>query len=116
MLTCNEHRFGTLAHSRALTVGRRNDCDEAIVGVEARQGHSRRYSREEIRQRCSFRCRAGNVAFAYTETRPPLKYVLDVTIGYTNGEALSADQLWFGTRRECEDIHVYYKVRDDAVW
>jgi len=43
------------------------------------------------------------------ETRPPIKYVLDVTIAYPNGQPLSLATLCFGTREKC-DIAVNYKM------
>lgn len=43
------------------------------------------------------------------ETRPPIKYILDVTIAYPNGHPLSLGTLLFGTREKC-DIAVNYKV------
>ncbi|KAK6767115.1 hypothetical protein RB195_026489 [Necator americanus] len=43
------------------------------------------------------------------ETRPPIKYVLDVTIAYPNGIPLSLVSLGFGTREKC-DIAVNYKI------
>ncbi|VDL78790.1 unnamed protein product [Nippostrongylus brasiliensis] len=42
-------------------------------------------------------------------TRPPIKYVLDVTIAYPNGIPLSLATLGFGTREKC-DIAVHYKI------
>ncbi|KAJ1351293.1 hypothetical protein KIN20_007279 [Parelaphostrongylus tenuis] len=42
-------------------------------------------------------------------TRPPIKYVLDVTIAYPNGIPLSLATLGFGTREKC-DIAVNYKI------
>lgn len=49
------------------------------------------------------------------ETRPPIKYVLDVTIAYPNGIPLSLATLGFGTREKC-DIAVHYKIfRADEV-
>ncbi|KAK0411759.1 hypothetical protein QR680_005826 [Steinernema hermaphroditum] len=49
------------------------------------------------------------------ETRPPIKYVLDMTIAYPNANPLSLETLMFGTREEC-DIAVNYKVyRADEV-
>ncbi|EPB68261.1 hypothetical protein ANCCEY_12642 [Ancylostoma ceylanicum] len=44
-----------------------------------------------------------------TDTRPPIKYVLDVTIAYPNGIPLSLVSLGFGTREKC-DIAVHYKI------
>ena len=46
-------RYHAPAH-HTHTVQWRNDHDEAAIGVEARQGHSGRNSREEIHQRCIF--------------------------------------------------------------
>ncbi|KAL6743207.1 hypothetical protein Aduo_016280 [Ancylostoma duodenale] len=46
---------------------------------------------------------------AVTDTRPPIKYVLDVTIAYPNGIPLSLVSLGFGTREKC-DIAVNYKI------
>uniref|UniRef100_A0A7E4W1C5 Acyltransf_C domain-containing protein n=1 Tax=Panagrellus redivivus TaxID=6233 RepID=A0A7E4W1C5_PANRE len=43
------------------------------------------------------------------ETRPPIKYVIDVTIAYMNGQPLSLGTLIFGSREKC-DIAVNYKV------
>ncbi|PIO77664.1 hypothetical protein TELCIR_00254 [Teladorsagia circumcincta] len=43
------------------------------------------------------------------ETRPPIRYVLDVTIAYPNGIPLSLATLGFGTREKC-DIAVNYKI------
>ncbi|XGW01377.1 hypothetical protein V3C99_013935 [Haemonchus contortus] len=43
------------------------------------------------------------------ETRPPIRYVLDVTIAYPNGIPLSLATLGFGTREKC-DIGVNYKI------
>uniref|UniRef100_A0A915D7X6 Phospholipid/glycerol acyltransferase domain-containing protein n=1 Tax=Ditylenchus dipsaci TaxID=166011 RepID=A0A915D7X6_9BILA len=43
------------------------------------------------------------------DTRPPIKYVLDVTIAYPNGEPLSLATMMFGTREKC-DIAVNYKI------
>uniref|UniRef100_A0AC35G1B1 Phospholipid/glycerol acyltransferase domain-containing protein n=1 Tax=Panagrolaimus sp. PS1159 TaxID=55785 RepID=A0AC35G1B1_9BILA len=43
------------------------------------------------------------------ETRPPIKYVLDITIAYPNGQPLSLWTLCFGTREKC-DIAVHYKI------
>ncbi|TKR87119.1 hypothetical protein L596_011575 [Steinernema carpocapsae] len=49
------------------------------------------------------------------QTRPPIKYVLDMTIAYPNGEPLSLMTLSLGTREEC-DIAVNYKIyRADEV-
>ncbi|KAK6053577.1 hypothetical protein COOONC_08917 [Cooperia oncophora] len=45
------------------------------------------------------------------ETRPPIRYVLDVTIAYPNGIPLSLATLGFGTREKC-DIAVNYKIYD----
>ncbi|PAV89094.1 hypothetical protein WR25_20513 [Diploscapter pachys] len=45
------------------------------------------------------------------ETRPPIKYILDVTIAYPNGIPLSLVSLGFGTR-EKSDIAVNYKIYD----
>lgn len=47
--------------------------------------------------------------FNISETRPPIKYVLDMTIAYPNGQPLSIGTLIFGQREEC-DIAVHYKV------
>ncbi|KIH67135.1 hypothetical protein ANCDUO_02536 [Ancylostoma duodenale] len=44
-----------------------------------------------------------------SNTRPPIKYVLDVTIAYPNGIPLSLVSLGFGTREKC-DIAVNYKI------
>ncbi|KAI6213334.1 hypothetical protein M3Y94_00138200 [Aphelenchoides besseyi] len=43
------------------------------------------------------------------ETRPPIKYVLDVTIAYPNAHPLSLGTLIFGNRENC-DIAVNYKM------
>lgn len=43
------------------------------------------------------------------DTRPPIKYILDMTIAYPSGHPLSLATLIFGTREEC-DIAVHYKV------
>uniref|UniRef100_A0A0R3RWS0 Acyltransf_C domain-containing protein n=1 Tax=Elaeophora elaphi TaxID=1147741 RepID=A0A0R3RWS0_9BILA len=43
--------------------------------------------------------------------RPPIKYVLDVTIAYPHKMPLSLVTLSFGTREPC-DIGVYYKIYD----
>uniref|UniRef100_A0A0N5AGA8 PlsC domain-containing protein n=1 Tax=Syphacia muris TaxID=451379 RepID=A0A0N5AGA8_9BILA len=43
------------------------------------------------------------------ENRPPIKYVLDVTIAYPNGKPLSLITLCLGTREKC-NIAVNYKV------
>ena len=43
------------------------------------------------------------------DTKPPIKYVLDVTIAYPNGQPLSLATITFGTREQC-DIAVNYKV------
>ena len=43
------------------------------------------------------------------ETRPPIKYVLDVTIAYPNGVPLSLATLILGSRETC-DIAVNYKL------
>lgn len=43
--------------------------------------------------------------------RPPIKYVLDVTIAYPHKMPLSLFTLSFGTREPC-DIGVYYKIYD----
>jgi len=43
------------------------------------------------------------------ETRPPIKYVLDVTIAYPNAHALSLGTLVFGNRENC-DIAVNYRM------
>jgi lysophosphatidylglycerol acyltransferase 1 len=43
------------------------------------------------------------------ETRPPIKYLLDVTIAYPNGHPLSLGTLVFGSREKC-DIAVNYKM------
>ena len=43
------------------------------------------------------------------ETRPPINYVLDVTIAYPNAEPLSLFTLGFGTREQC-DIAVHYRM------
>ncbi|GMR59930.1 hypothetical protein PMAYCL1PPCAC_30125, partial [Pristionchus mayeri] len=43
------------------------------------------------------------------ETRPPIKYVLDVTIAYPNGVPLSLATCAIGTREKC-DIAVNYKL------
>uniref|UniRef100_A0A1I7Y7W3 PlsC domain-containing protein n=1 Tax=Steinernema glaseri TaxID=37863 RepID=A0A1I7Y7W3_9BILA len=49
------------------------------------------------------------------ETRPPIKYVLDMTIAYPNAEPLSLQTLMLGTREDC-NIAVNYKVyRADEV-
>jgi hypothetical protein len=45
----------------------------------------------------------------FLDTRPPIKYVLDVTIAYPHGEPLSLATLIFGTREKC-DIAVNYKM------
>ncbi|KAL3083121.1 hypothetical protein niasHS_010923 [Heterodera schachtii] len=45
------------------------------------------------------------------DTRPPIKYVLDVTIAYPNGQPLSIGTLCFGTREQC-DIAVHYRMFD----
>uniref|UniRef100_A0A183FFK9 Acyltransf_C domain-containing protein n=1 Tax=Heligmosomoides polygyrus TaxID=6339 RepID=A0A183FFK9_HELPZ len=45
----------------------------------------------------------------FPDTRPPIKYVLDVTIAYPNGIPLSLATLGFGTREKC-DIAVNYKI------
>ncbi|CAI5451984.1 unnamed protein product [Caenorhabditis angaria] len=45
------------------------------------------------------------------KTRPPIKYVLDVTIAYPNGIPLSLATFGFGTREKC-DIAVNYKIYD----
>jgi len=42
-------------------------------------------------------------------TRPPIKWVLDVTIAYPNGHALSLGTLIFGNREKC-DIAVNYRM------
>ncbi|PIC28165.1 hypothetical protein B9Z55_020169 [Caenorhabditis nigoni] len=46
-------------------------------------------------------------------TRPPIKYVLDVTIAYPNGIPLSLATFGLGTREKC-DIAVNYKIYDAA--
>uniref|UniRef100_A0A8R1E5X8 Acyltransf_C domain-containing protein n=1 Tax=Caenorhabditis japonica TaxID=281687 RepID=A0A8R1E5X8_CAEJA len=46
-----------------------------------------------------------------TDTRPPIKYVLDVTIAYPNGIPLSLATFGLGTREKC-DIAVNYKIYD----
>jgi lysophosphatidylglycerol acyltransferase 1 len=43
------------------------------------------------------------------ETRPPIEYVIDVTIAYPNAHALSLGTLVFGSR-ECCDIGVNYRI------
>lgn len=43
--------------------------------------------------------------------RPPIKYVLDVTIAYPHKMPLSLVTLSFGTREPC-DIGVHYKIYD----
>ncbi|CAD5223859.1 unnamed protein product [Bursaphelenchus okinawaensis] len=43
------------------------------------------------------------------DTRPPIKYVLDVTIAYPNSHVLSLGTLLFGNRENC-DIAVNYKI------
>ncbi|KAI6186369.1 CBN-ACL-14 protein [Aphelenchoides besseyi] len=43
------------------------------------------------------------------QTRPPIKYVLDVTIAYPNAHPLSLGTLIFGNRENC-DIAVNYKM------
>jgi lysophosphatidylglycerol acyltransferase 1 len=43
------------------------------------------------------------------ETRPPIQYVLDVTIAYPNAHALSLGTLVFGNRENC-DIAVNYRM------
>lgn len=50
-----------------------------------------------------------NIIFIFKDTKPPIKYVLDVTIAYPNGHPLSLATLTFGTREKC-DIAVNYKV------
>ncbi|KAI3422120.1 hypothetical protein GPALN_012653 [Globodera pallida] len=45
------------------------------------------------------------------DTRPPIQYVLDVTIAYPNGQPLSIGTLCFGTREQC-DIAVHYRMFD----
>ncbi|VDN17979.1 unnamed protein product [Gongylonema pulchrum] len=47
----------------------------------------------------------------FLEMRPPVKYVLDVTIAYPHKMPLSLLTLSFGTREPC-DIAVYYKIYD----
>uniref|UniRef100_A0A915Q390 Acyltransferase C-terminal domain-containing protein n=1 Tax=Setaria digitata TaxID=48799 RepID=A0A915Q390_9BILA len=47
----------------------------------------------------------------YEKTRPPVKYVLDVTIAYPHKMPLSLFTLSFGTREPC-DIGVHYKIYD----
>ena len=42
-------------------------------------------------------------------TRPPIKYILDITIAYPNGIPLSLATIGFGTREKC-DIAVHYNV------
>ena len=43
------------------------------------------------------------------ETKPPIKYILDMTIAYPNGQPLSIWTLCMGTREKC-DIAVHYKI------
>jgi len=43
------------------------------------------------------------------ETRPPIEYVLDVTIAYPNAQPLSIFTLVFGSREKC-DIAVHYQM------
>ncbi|KAI1720660.1 acyltransferase domain-containing protein [Ditylenchus destructor] len=45
------------------------------------------------------------------DTRPPIKYILDVTIAYPNGQPLSLATMIFGAREKC-DIAVNYKIYD----
>lgn len=47
------------------------------------------------------------------DTKPPIKYILDVTIAYPNGHPLSLATLTFGTREKC-DIAVNYKVYETS--
>jgi len=47
------------------------------------------------------------------DTKPPIKWVLDVTIAYANGHPLGLDTLAFGTRQKC-DIAVNYKMFNAA--
>ncbi|VDM57520.1 unnamed protein product [Angiostrongylus costaricensis] len=60
-------------------------------------------------------CVYAYVLSCFSETRPPIKYVLDVTIAYPNGIPLSLATLGFGTREKC-DIAVHYQIfRADEV-
>uniref|UniRef100_A0A9J2PCF3 Acyltransferase C-terminal domain-containing protein n=1 Tax=Ascaris lumbricoides TaxID=6252 RepID=A0A9J2PCF3_ASCLU len=47
----------------------------------------------------------------FAETRPPIKYILDVTIAYPCAMPLSLATLSLGTREKC-DIAVNYKIYD----
>ncbi|CAD6193729.1 unnamed protein product [Caenorhabditis auriculariae] len=51
------------------------------------------------------------IAGRKADTRPPIKYVLDVTIAYPNGIPLSLATFGLGTREKC-DIAVHYKIYD----
>ncbi|CAJ0577014.1 unnamed protein product, partial [Mesorhabditis spiculigera] len=45
------------------------------------------------------------------DTRPPIKYILDVTIAYPHGIPLTLATIAMGTREKC-DIGVHYRVYD----
>ncbi|RCN34383.1 hypothetical protein ANCCAN_19769 [Ancylostoma caninum] len=57
----------------------------------------------------NFTCFESQSDADFNNTRPPIKYVLDVTIAYPNGIPLSLVSLGFGTREKC-DIAVNYKI------
>lgn len=58
------------------------------------------------------------VKLRFAVTRPPIKYILDITIAYPNGIPLSLATIGFGTREKC-DIAVHYNVfmaEDVSFW